>query len=397
MIVRAFRAFYGGTMSLSTSPSFRPLALAAAFASFLAVAGIGTGCEKESSTPTPASQHAAPTAAATTPAAAPAPDGAPKFDEEMLIFFKPLPSRMDTDANPATPEKIALGRMLYYDTRLSKNHDLSCNSCHPLDRYGVDGEKTSPGHKGQRGARNSPTVYNAGLYLAQFWDGRAPDLEEQAKGPILNPVEMAMPSEAHVVRVLESIPGYVEAFRKAFPGEKKPITYHNMAKAIAAFERGLVTPSRFDKFLAGDRSALTPEELEGLAQFATLGCPTCHNGPSVGGTSFQRIGLVVPYDDLTDLGRYEVTKQPGDKNVFKVPSLRNVTRTAPYFHNGRFDALEDVVRAMARHQLGKQLTDVEVKRVITFLKTLEGDLPAEYIRKPELPPSGPKTPPPDPS
>ena len=191
--------------------------------------------------------------------------------------------------------RIDLGRMLYFDERLSKNHDVSCNSCHGLTTFGVDNQPTSPGHRGQRGDRNSPTVYNAALHLSQFWDGRAATLEEQAKGPILNPIEMAMPDQQTVMRTVLSIPGYRDAFIAAFPGEKRPITYDNLATAIGAFERRLMTPGRFDDFLAGDLHALNGREVEGLKQFVTNGCITCHTGPAIGGALYRKLGLVKPY------------------------------------------------------------------------------------------------------
>lgn len=347
-------------------------------------------CEKKAPEP-PAAPAPAPAAAAQAPA------GPVVVEAAMLEVFKPVPARFDSDKNPATDDKIALGRMLYFDARLSKNQDVSCNSCHDLAAFGVDGKKLSLGHRGQLGGRNSPTVYNAGGHIAQFWDGRAADLEEQAKGPILNPVEMAMPSAEQVVKVVRSIPGYVAAFKKAFPKDKDPVTYDNLAAAIGAFERGLTTPSRFDRYLAGDKGALTEQEQRGLVKFVQLGCPTCHNGPAVGGSSFQRLGLVNPYPDQSDLGRFGVTKQDADRMVFRVPSLRNVEKTGPWFHNGSLTALPVVVRTMARHQLGKEITDEEAELVATFLRSLTGTPPAGYIGKPELPPSGPKTPKPDPS
>ena len=181
--------------------------------------------------------------------------------------FGVLPDAAPSESNEATEEKITLGRMLFFDPRLSKNHDISCNSCHGLATYGVDGEATSPGHQGQRGGRNSPTVYNAALHVAQFWDGRSPDVEDQAKGPVLNPIEMAMPSEAATVAVLKSVPGYAEYFAEAFPDDEDPITYDNMARAIGAFERGLITADRFDAFASGQDEALSDEELAGLSLF----------------------------------------------------------------------------------------------------------------------------------
>ena len=203
--------------------------------------------------------------------------------EAKLRAFKPLPKTMESASNPSTPAKVELGRILYYENRISKSHEFSCNSCHMLDKYGVDNEPTSKGHKGQRGDRNSPTVYNAALHVAQFWDGRAKDVEEQAKGPVMNPVEMAMPDEKTVIAVLKSMPEYEALFKKAFPGEADPVTYDNMAKAIGAFERKLVTPARWDKFLEGDKSALSDGEKAGFLKFVDAGCAACHNGALLGG------------------------------------------------------------------------------------------------------------------
>ena len=307
-----------------------------------------------------------------------------------------LPDEALSDANPVTDAKITLGRMLYYDTRFSKAQEISCNSCHDLAKSGVDGEPTSPGHRGQRGARNSPSVYNAAFHVAQFWDGRAADVEAQAKGPVLNPVEMAMPSEAAVIAVIRSIPGYAPLFAAAFPGENDPINYDNFARAIGAFERRLVTSDRFDAFLEGSEDALTESEVAGLETFLDTGCTACHMGPTIGGGMFQKLGLVEPYP-TKDAGRFEVTKNEADRQFFKVPSLRNVEKTGPWFHDGSIKTLDDAIRTMARIQLGKQLTDAQIASIHAFLATLSGSADAAYIAKPELPPSGPKTPAPDPS
>jgi cytochrome c peroxidase len=309
---------------------------------------------------------------------------APAIDKRHTALFKPLPTQMPSDANPITPEKVALGRVLYYDTRLSTNDSISCNSCHMLDRYGVDNEPTSPGHEGKRGGRNSPTVYHAALHATQFWDGRAKDVEEQAKGPILNPVEMGMGSDADVIAKLKAIPGYPPLFAAAFPGEAEPITYDNLARAIGAFERGLVTPSPFDAYLAGDASALTDEQKKGVDTSIAVGCTTCHMGVAVGGEQFQKLGLVEAYA-TTELGRYEVTKVESDKYLFKVPSLRNVTKTGPYFHDGSVATLDEAIRLMGKHQLGRELTPEEITSISAFLGALEGPLPTEYIAKPEMP------------
>ena len=330
-----------------------------------------------------------------------------KWEKELQkrakMFFKPLPRIVDNPENRVSPEKVKLGKMLYFDPRLSKSGFISCNSCHNLASYGVDNLPTSIGHKWQIGPRNAPSVFNAAVHIAQFWDGRAKDVEEQAKGPIVNPKEMASPSEDFVVERIKSIPEYVELFKKAFPGEKDSVTYENIAKAIAAFERTLLTPSRFDKFLKGDLSALTKEEKEGLKIFMDVGCVTCHNGTGVGGHMYQKFGIVKPYFKVIkykdkskiDLGRYNITKNEADKYVFKVPSLRNVTRTYPYFHDGSVWDLGEAVRIMAEVQLGRKLKDSEVKKILAFLKSLEGEIPKDALQLPVLPPSTQKTSKPD--
>jgi cytochrome c peroxidase len=313
-----------------------------------------------------------------------------------LGIFGALPLNVPNPENLATEAKLDLGRMLYYDARLSKNHDISCNSCHLLDAYGVDGEPTSPGHRGPRGGRNSPTVYNAALHLAQFWDGREPDVEAQAKGPVLNPVEMAAPSADHVASVLNSIPGYVDAFNAAFPEQADAVSYDNMARAIGAFERNLMTPGRLDAFMEGDLAALDATERRGLETFLGVGCNSCHMGPAVGGTLYRKLGFIYPYE-TADLGREDVTGAALDRHVFKVPSLRNIAKTGPYFHDGSIVDLPEVVRLMGYHQLGQQLSDSQVSDIVAFLGALTGEIDLEYVAKPALPASGPNTPAPDPS
>ncbi len=318
-------------------------------------------------------------------------------------LFGVLPEVMESPTRKLTPEKISLGHQLYFDTRLSRGQDLSCASCHDLNGYGVDTRPEaiekgkSFGHRKQFGERNSPTTYNAALHVAQFWDGRASDVEEQAKGPILNPVEMTMADEASVVAVLKSIPGYEPLFKAAFPELSDPVTYEAMAQAIGAYERTLVTRDRFDKFLSGDDAALGPQEQQGLSDFIDAGCIACHVGPGIGGSMYQKIGLLKPYP-TSDLGREVVTKNPADKYFFKVPSLRNVAKTAPYFHDGSIKTLPEAVAIMAEYQTpGGKLSDEKVKSIVTFLEALTGDLPTEKIGKPELPPNGPKTPAGDPN
>ncbi len=286
-------------------------------------------------------------------------------------IFKPLPDKMPGFEN-VTKEQIELGKLLYFDKRLSVNDQQACNSCHVLDNNGpgVDNKPVSDGAlPGKKGERNAPTVLNAGFHIAQFWDGRAKDLVEQAKGPILNPVEMAMPSEVAVVKKISAIQEYKDLFPKAFPNEKEAITYENIAKAIAAFESTLITKDRFDDFLKGDAKSLTPEEQKGLKTFMDVGCIQCHNGALLGGNSYQKMGKMNPYE-TKDLGRYNVTKKEEDKYMFKVPSLRNVALTAPYFHDGQAKTLEDAVKQMAWLQLNKKLTDEEVQSIVAFLKSL---------------------------
>ncbi len=328
-----------------------------------------------------------------------------KLLEEARKYFKPLPKVAESKDNPVTPQKVKLGKMLYYEPRLSKSGLISCNTCHNLATYGVDNLPTSVGHRWAIGPRNAPTTLNAALHVAQFWDGRAKDVEEQAKGPILNPIEMAMDSPQEVVKRLKSIPEYVKLFKKAFPKEKDPLTYDNVAKAIAAFERTLMTPSRFDQFLKGDTDALTDKEKEGLRTFIKAGCASCHNGPALGGTMFVKFGIVESYWNETrkyvtlekptmpmDVGRFAVTHKEEDLYVFKVPSLRNVTKTYPYFHDGSVWNLKDAIQIMAKVQLGKKLSDKEVDSIIAFLKTLEGEVPKHALELPVLPASTDRTP-----
>jgi cytochrome c peroxidase len=326
--------------------------------------------------PQEAAQSAAPQASVAVDAAA--------LQAQAAAMFQVLPALMSADAYPVTDAQVALGRILYYDPRLSRNQDISCNSCHDLANYGVDGQPTSSGDKGQLGERNSPTTYNAALHIAQFWDGRAADVEAQAKGPILNPVEMAMPDAEAVVKVLKAIPGYPELFATAFPDDKDPLNYDNVGTAIGAFERKLLTPAPFDRFIAGDLDALDEAQLAGFNTFVTSGCTTCHNGVGVGGGMYQRLGLVKAFE-TTDTGRAEVTQNEADKFMFKVPSLRNIDQTAPYFHDGEVATLDDAIRLMAEHQLGKTLTDEEVAEISTFLSSLTGTIPVDYIAMPTLP------------
>jgi cytochrome c peroxidase len=292
----------------------------------------------------------------------------------------------------ASEAQVTLGKTLFHDPRLSLSQDISCNSCHTLANYGVDGQPTSTGFKGHKGGRNSPTVMNAAGHFKQFWDGRADDVEAQAKGPVLNPGEMAMKDDKAVVALLRSIPGYAPLFSAAFPDQKDAISWDNYAKAVGAFERQLVTPSRFDTWAKGDDTALTEAEQKGALTFMETGCMACHMGATFGGNSFQKVGAVKPWPNDKDRGRKDLTKNDADDMIFKVPSLRNVEKTAPYFHDGQTSDLSEAVKMMARHQLGKELADADVASIVTFLKTLTGELPAALVATPTLPESGPRTP-----
>ena len=310
---------------------------------------------------------------------------------QALRYFKSLiPANM-----PRQPRVlVSLGRQLYYDPRLSISGAISCSTCHSLSSYGVDNLSTSLGHKAQPGDRNAPTVLNAVLNFRQFWDGRAANLVEQAKGPILNPVEMGMPNPQLAIERIRTVPGYQAPFRSAFPRSPEP-TYDHIAVAIAAFESTLLTPSRFDRFLEGDAAALSAPERKGLRLFMDQGCASCHDGVGIGGNSFKKFGLFKPYSDRRDLGRYVITKQAKDKFVFKVPSLRNVTRTYPYFHDGRVWQLSKAVQIMGETQLGKRLSNSDTTAIVAFLGSLDGDLSSSILRLPVLPPSGPHTPKPE--
>lgn len=308
-----------------------------------------------------------------------------------LGMFQPILEVADNPENPVTDAKVSLGRMLYYDTRLSKNRTMSCNSCHDLASFGDDGLKTSKGIHDQFGGRSAPTVYNAAIHIAQFWDGRAKDVEEQAIGPVTNPIEMGMPDPDYVLKVLKSIPGYVEAFKAAFPDQDEPLTYVNVGNAIGAFERKLMTPSPFDDFLKGDDAALNDTQKHGLNLFITTGCTVCHSGMGVGGHLYQKLGLVKEWP-TKDLGRYEATRVETDKYFFKVPSLRNITETAPYLHDGSVGTLPEIVSKMAEYQLGRVLPEEDVNAIVTFLGSLKGRIDEEFIRQPELPADGPDTP-----
>jgi cytochrome c peroxidase len=296
-----------------------------------------------------------------------------------LDIFKPLPSTYPAVSdNPITPEKIDLGKALFFDPRLSASGVFSCNSCHNLATGGDDNLETSIGHGWQKGPRNSPTALNAVFNDAQFWDGRAEDLKAQAKGPIQAGVEMAN-TPNQVVATLKSMPNYVEWFTAAFPDEADPVTFDNMAKAIEAFEATLITPAPFDAYLNGDDGAMTAEEQAGLALFIDKGCASCHSGVNLGGNGYYPFGLIEkPGAEVlpeNDKGRFAVTATADDSYVFRAAPLRNVTLTAPYFHSGKVWNLKQAVAIMGTSQLGEDLADTDVDRIVAFLGTLEGRMP----------------------
>lgn len=298
---------------------------------------------------------------------------------------------LDSVNIPKTPQqeaKIELGKMLWFDPRLSLSGKVSCNTCHDLSTNGADTKPLSIGYAGRKGTVNSPTVFNAEKQIAQFWDGRAKTLAEQATGPITNPLEMAMTPEL-AEGVIRSIPGYRPYFEKAF-GSKNP-TFSEIAEALAAFETTLTTPNApFERYLKGDKNALTQQQIDGLKLFRRSGCIRCHSGNLLGGTSFQKVGSVRPYvTDNSSKGRMEVSGKPWDEMMFKVPTLLNVERTAPYFHDGAVKTLPDAVKKMADIQLDMNLSEKQVEEIVAFLESLNGELPK--IEKPTLPPSGPET------
>lgn len=308
--------------------------------------------------------------------------------QEANSLFEPIPRMIPKVAdNAVTGEKIDLGRMLFHDPRLSASQVLSCNTCHNLAMGGDDNLETSIGHGWQAGPRNSPTVYNAVLNAAQFWDGRAADLKEQAKGPIQAGVEMNNKPDV-VVETLQSMPEYVEHFERAFPNVDNPVTFDNVARAIEAFEATLITPSSpFDQYLEGNPEALTEQEKRGLKTFVDTGCASCHGGVNLGGQGYYPFGVVEqPGADILppdDKGRFAVTQTATDEYVFRAVPLRNVALTAPYFHSGQVWDLRQAVAIMGVSQLGAELTDAQVDDIVAFLEATTGEFPE--VEVPQLP------------
>ena len=326
-----------------------------------------TACDKRSDSPPtpPAPPPASATEEPTTPKARP-------FDPGQLAVFAPLPPTIERPDNLLTPEKVALGKMLWFDTRLSKGQDVSCNSCHDVTKAGADDAAISTGTKKQKGTRNAPTIFNAAAQVAQGWDARAPLFEELVVPHAAESGVMGV-DEKRLVDTVASIPAYAGAFKKSFPDAKGVVTAEVVSMAIGAYARKLLTPGRWDKFLGGDQSALTDEEKAGLGAFMTASCTTCHAGRYVGGAQNQKLGIAKSWPTSTDVGRFDVTKQEVDRFVFKVPTLRNVTKTGPWLHDGSITSLEELTKLMSRHQVGKELTDGQAKSIVTFLGALAGD------------------------
>ena len=315
----------------------------------------------------------------------------PALREDALALFEPIPQSPEPAPDPAAVE---LGKALFFEPRLSEGHNISCNTCHNLGTGGVDLAPVSLGHRWQKGGRNSPTVLNATYNTAQFWDGRAADLTAQAGGPMVNPVEMGSTAE-HVVEQLKGIPGYLPLFATAFPADPDPVNFPNAEAAIAAFEQTLITPNApFDRFLLGDDAAMATDQQDGLRAFMDQGCAACHNGINLGGNSYQPFGLVEKPDWAImppgDKGRFEVTRAEEDAYVFKVPTLRNIAITPPYFHSGAVWDLNLAVGVMGTAQMGATLDPDQEASIVAFLDSLTGDMP--QVVYPTLPPSTADTP-----
>ncbi len=310
--------------------------------------------------------------------------------EKAKQFYGPLPAVMKSENNPVTPEKVRLGRILYYEDRISVDGTISCAKCHPFSHYAVDGLKISVGNSCKPNPRNDPTTFNAADQISEHWIGNRTSVEDQAKQALVGPPSFGMSSYEAVEKILRGIAGYQPLFKAAFPEDGQPVTVDNFAKAVGAFERTLVTPAPFDAFLKGNTAALSEAEKDGLKTFLDTGCMACHNSPYVGGQMYQKFGIYEPYWKYTksqkiDEGRYAVTKNDPDKYVFKVPVLRNVAMTAPYFHDGSVGRLEDAVIIMAKVQLGKDLDEKQAGAIAAFLNSLTGEIPEDALKVPVLP------------
>jgi cytochrome c peroxidase len=307
-------------------------------------------------------------------------------------IFSPLPQVMVSEKNSITSEKVKLGKILFYESRISVDGTVSCIRCHPISLYGADGLRKSIGNNCKVNPRNAPTLFNAAAQISAHWIGNRTDVEDQAKQSVMGPPSFGLPSFEALETKLKEIKGYNDLFKKAFPKEDHPITVENFAKAVGAFERTLVTPSPFDAFIKGDKGSLKEKEKRGLRRFVETGCTACHSGQYLGGQMYQKFGIVEPYwkytkSETIDEGRYVVTKNESDKYLFKVPVLRNVAKTAPYFHDGSVDKLEDAVWIMGKIQFGRDLNKPQVEDIIAFLNSLTGKISEEALKAPLLPSS----------
>jgi cytochrome c peroxidase/serine/threonine protein kinase len=298
-------------------------------------------------------------------------DSPTSIESDRLASFAPLPGVL-SPAEPVTRARVELGKRLFAEPRLSSSGDVACTSCHPLDRHGADGRKLSRGSHGREPPRNTPSIYNLSGVFALLWDGRKDNLVDQAKEVMVSRTAMGMTPEL-VAERLRAMPDYARRFAAAFPGRAEPVTFDNTARALAAYQATLFSRGRWDRFLEGDRAALSQDEQAGFNRFVEVGCVTCHFGPNVGATMFQKVGLVKAWPDTRDRGRYEITRRDDDWMVFRVPPLRNVAQTAPYFHDGSVSDLSTAIRLMARHQLGKELDRNDVRLIRAWLTTLTGD------------------------
>jgi cytochrome c peroxidase len=315
-------------------------------------------------------------------------------DEDLLKqagqTFGSLPNTIVSEQNPITGEKVRLGKILFYESRISVDGTVSCSRCHPFSLYAADGLKKSVGNNGKINQRNAPTILNAAAQISEHWIGNRTGVEDQAKQSVTGPLSFGMPSYDEVEKKLRGINGYGPLFKDAFPQDKEPVNIDNFAKAVGAFERTLVTPSAFDDFLSGKKDALTEQQKQGLKIFMELGCSGCHSGAFVGGQGYRKFGISEPYWNYTksqtiDEGRYEVTKQESDKYVFKVPMLRNVEKTSPYFHDGSVGELETAIWIMGKVQLGTDLAKSQLEDLNAFLQSLTGRIPEDAMKVPLLP------------
>ncbi len=315
-------------------------------------------------------------------------------DEDLIArakaVFGPLPASMPSADNPITPEKVRLGNILFFESRISVDRTVSCAKCHPPALHAADGLRKAVGNHCKENPRNSPTIVNAASQISAHWIGNRTDVEDQARQAVTGPPAFGMPDNASVEKVLRGMPEYIALFKAAFPNDKEPVTVENFARAVGAFERTLMTPGPFDDFMQGKATALTEQQKRGLRTFLDTGCMTCHFSPYLGGQMYQKFGVFEPYQKYTksatvDEGRFAVTKNEADKFVFKVPVLRNVAMTPPYFHDGSVDRLADAVVIMAKVQLGRDLAAAQADDISAFLHSLTGKMPESLMKAPVLP------------